>query len=434
MSAAAQTDWSQYEAKPGDEWSQYEQKAPPQSAALTIATGTPEEKLKATGSPAAAPSKLKYTNPLTGAQQDVNPRATIAAPSELTGMPGTPEDDVQDALTTAAALGLAENPVGAGKVLVKGAIGSAGGGFLGSEIGRPWGPEASRTAGKIGAVVGGLAAPFAGEPPIGRVGLLSKIFGRGAEEKPEVVPITKSPYWNDMKKFYRAAKPAATVSEGETPLIAAPGARPPMRVGNEGRPATWTNERVLSEAAKGNREAISQATRRGLPLPTNARYVMGDPDLFRGAYNPREVTRFTPEGTPIRNLAPPERSTGASLVIPKVSAPVPEAEGIAAESVNPEKMKELVKSGNVVERNGRYFWNANAGLTGDELKVSAPVPEGQGIAARGLISEPPRTIPEQNAQSNVHLIQRMKAVMRDPFATNEERTMAAQRLKEMGAQ
>lgn len=72
------------------------------------------------------------------------------------------------------------------------------------------------------------------------------------------------------------------------------------RVGNEGRPATWTNERVMQLARQGNREAIVQATRRGMELPPNARYVMGDEDFTRGSYNPREVTTFTPEGTPIR--------------------------------------------------------------------------------------------------------------------------------------
>lgn len=72
------------------------------------------------------------------------------------------------------------------------------------------------------------------------------------------------------------------------------------RVGSEGRPATWTNDRVLQLASKGDREAIGQAIRRGLELPENARYVMGDADFDAGSYNPRDVTTFSPEGTPIR--------------------------------------------------------------------------------------------------------------------------------------
>lgn len=74
----------------------------------------------------------------------------------------------------------------------------------------------------------------------------------------------------------------------------------PKRIGNEGRAATWTNKRVMELARKGNREAIGQAILRGMELPENARYVMGDPDFESVTYNPRDVTLFTPEGTPLR--------------------------------------------------------------------------------------------------------------------------------------
>src|SRR5207247_5981376 len=87
----------------------------------------------------------------------------------------------------------------------------------------------------------------------------------------------------------------------KSPIISSPFAEPRM-TGSEGRPATWTNEAVMRLAAQGNREAIQQAVRRGFELPPGARYVMGDPDFSRSAYNPREVTRFTPEGTPIWNV------------------------------------------------------------------------------------------------------------------------------------
>lgn len=88
-----------------------------------------------------------------------------------------------------------------------------------------------------------------------------------------------------------AKKPAEIIRPGD------PSAR---MVGNEGRPATWTNEAVLEEARKGNREAIQQVVRRKLPVPPNMRYVAGDPSYSSGVYNPRDVTIFTPEGTPIR--------------------------------------------------------------------------------------------------------------------------------------
>jgi hypothetical protein len=98
-----------------------------------------------------------------------------------------------------------------------------------------------------------------------------------------------------------AKKQAA--SEGKIPKIVSPTEGEPRVTGSEGRPATWTNEFVLDQAAKGNRDAISQAVRRGLELPENARYVMGDPDFPRAVLNPREVTLFSPEGIPIRNKA-----------------------------------------------------------------------------------------------------------------------------------
>lgn len=86
----------------------------------------------------------------------------------------------------------------------------------------------------------------------------------------------------------------------------------PRRTGSEGRPATWTNERVVELAATGNRDAIAQLTRRGLPLPENARYVMGDQDFPRSVNNPREVTRFTPEGVAIRDQANPAAQNPSS--------------------------------------------------------------------------------------------------------------------------
>lgn len=57
---------------------------------------------------------------------------------------------------------------------------------------------------------------------------------------------------------------------------------------------------------------------------------------------------------------------------------------------------------------------------------------GEGAAAVGLTTEPPRTIPEQVAQSNVHLIERMKQVLRNPNATPAEIREARARLAEMG--
>ena len=56
---------------------------------------------------------------------------------------------------------------------------------------------------------------------------------------------------------------------------------------------------------------------------------------------------------------------------------------------------------------------------------------GEGAAATGLTTEPPKTSPEQEAQSRSHLIQTMKNVLRNPKATAEEKAQATQRLVEM---
>lgn len=105
----------------------------------------------------------------------------------------------------------------------------------------------------------------------------------------------------------RMPKPATTTaSETTGPKIITPSSSgEPRFAGSEGRPATWTNEAVMREAAHGNRDAIQQAIRRGMQLPENARYVMGDPDFSRTVYNPKESTTFTPGGVPIRNKSNP---------------------------------------------------------------------------------------------------------------------------------
>lgn len=107
------------------------------------------------------------------------------------------------------------------------------------------------------------------------------------------------------------------------PRIVPPSLGEPRFTGSEGRAATWTNEAVMRLASQGNREAISQAVRRGLELPPGARYVMGDPDFSRAVYNPRTVTQFTPEGEPIRNVENPTVAAPRERIQVPQSAPAP---------------------------------------------------------------------------------------------------------------
>jgi len=129
-------------------------------------------------------------------------------------------------------------------------------------------PDQADLAGDIGGIAGGTLAAMK----------LPRMGSAGAE------PISKG---------MRAPEqtPSEMLSDSEV------GSR---MVGTEGRPATWTNERVMELARQGNRDAIAQVARRGLKLPENARYVAGDIDYPRAVQNPRDVTLFTPEGTPIR--------------------------------------------------------------------------------------------------------------------------------------
>lgn len=102
------------------------------------------------------------------------------------------------------------------------------------------------------------------------------------------------------------AREAEKTAKASQPKITTPQDRPTPRVGNEGRGATWKTEDLykmiqnpdLDIATK--REAISQLVLRGKELPPNARYIMGDVTHGSATYNPRDVTKFTPEGVPLR--------------------------------------------------------------------------------------------------------------------------------------
>ena len=56
---------------------------------------------------------------------------------------------------------------------------------------------------------------------------------------------------------------------------------------------------------------------------------------------------------------------------------------------------------------------------------------GEGAKAVGLLTEPPRVIPEQEVQSRSHLIQTMQNVLRNPHATEADKAAATQRINEL---
>jgi hypothetical protein len=127
-----------------------------------------------------------------------------------------------------------------------------------------------------------------------------ELFQAAKEAKPR--PITTSPNYDPAA--YKAGA-ALRTTQPEAPLqIATPTSAAPAAAASEGRPATWTNVRVQELAGQGNRDAIQQAVLRGMKLPENARYVAGDANFSGVSSNPREVTRFAPDGTPIRQVEP----------------------------------------------------------------------------------------------------------------------------------
>lgn len=210
----------------------------------------------------------------------------------------------------------------------------------------------------------------------------------------------------------RAAKPAP-----QGIVSPSTGIGEPRMTGSEGRAATWTNERVMELAGKGNREAIQQAVRRGMELPPGARYVMGDPDFGRTVYNPRESTTFTPEGEPIRNLETPEKSSRARIALPE-------------EGTTP---KEIISA-----------------TTGEVTRPRVALPEGVSATPPGeappikqayspsekvkTLASPRRSLgPEFESQQREEMIQRYKDILRNPKATAEDAAEANARLRELGA-
>ena len=134
--------------------------------------------------------------------------------------------------------------------------------------------------------------------------------GGGTEALPAAptTPAQPIPVVRSRAEIAAAAKPKAPTIITPEPTEGAP-AQPTIE--SEGRPATWDDNSVLDLAAKGNRAAISQVGVRQLakkfagdPRLENIRYVMGDIDYRNLITSPREVTRFTPEGQPIRQEVP----------------------------------------------------------------------------------------------------------------------------------
>ena len=124
---------------------------------------------------------MKYSNPITGREQTVNPKSGVA-PSELTGMNTSPEEDASIAGGTALGLGVATNPVGTARGLGEAALGAYGGKFVGGGLGGLISPTGRKWGERAGALAGAFAGPAAFEGGLGLRGrMLSRLFGRAAD-------------------------------------------------------------------------------------------------------------------------------------------------------------------------------------------------------------------------------------------------------------
>jgi hypothetical protein len=261
-------------------------------------------------------------------------------------------------------------------------------------------PIVRQTGGLAGAAIGHASGiPVLG-PLIG-YGIGENVANALIPKRPWDVPVRTNPGGSlPLASDFYAQKAADLAKRGtqqaaldrvaartapNRPKIAAPGTPEARFSGSEGRAATWTNEDVMRLAAKGNREAISQAIRRGMQLPIGARYVMGDPDMARAVYNPRETTKFTPEGQPIRNMQ--------NLNIPQSS-------------------------------------RARIQLPWEQGSMATPQlrPAVQEMAQPSGAAK----VPEWNAGQADFEITRLKNILRNPQATAEEKAIAQSQLQNYG--
>jgi hypothetical protein len=190
----------------------------------------------------------------------------------------------------------------------------------------------AKAVASVGKIVGGPEIFNAALPdhPV-KIGPFSRLSNRVPVPEPEL-PGVGAPL-PDAAEFYenkgdelmrrgkeqdaldrKAARDERTAAKSRVSIVSEGGnnVADPRTTGSEGRPATWKNAALPDMAKGGSRPAIEQLTRRGLPLPENTRYVMGDQDFPRSVLNPREVTRFAPDGTPIRDVANPTAQNPSS--------------------------------------------------------------------------------------------------------------------------
>lgn len=118
------------------------------------------------------------------------------------------------------------------------------------------------------------------EPPVEPVTPAApyKPYGGGSAKRPGYQPGGETPTYGKSK----IDTPRAPSGQGTSAATKPAAAEPP--IAGEGRPATWTNERVVELAQQNNPQAIEQVQLRKLTFP-NQRYMTGEGSPFSSSMN-----------------------------------------------------------------------------------------------------------------------------------------------------
>jgi hypothetical protein len=164
-------------------------------------------------------------------------------------------------------------------------------------------PVVKTAAAAAGAGAGGIAGHVLGVPGAGEIAGLylgPKLADAVIPDRPasvaKAVPVSKNP---TPGGYTGPASARVAAKAAESPVSS-----PASVADSEGRPATWTNEKVIQLSRQGDPRAIQQGRLRQLDLPDNANLVANkEAKVTPSVGAPRSVTLFDSDGNPVRSGA-----------------------------------------------------------------------------------------------------------------------------------
>lgn len=211
------------------------------------------------------------------------------------------------------AMGAAVKPVSAAAASVVPSADTVGK-VLRTETGalRPGVKTAAKAVGAgTGAMVGGGWGALVGEH-LG-TGLADSLIPAREATVAKAIPVSRNPrpegYIGPASARKLASQAASTeappqsASTPTTSIVSPESSVAPIE--SEGRPATWTNQTVLTRSGQGDMTAIQQARLRGLTLPENANFVGNKAATVTPSVGARRlVMHFDANGNPIGPVPP----------------------------------------------------------------------------------------------------------------------------------